>query len=486
MTSTQSYGLALLAGAAAALGLAPFDLWPLGLLGLGSLIWLVSVAPRPGWVAWAGGSGYFAVALHWIVEPFLVDAATHGWMAPFALILLASGLALFWALSGWLAGRFFRYRALSFAVLLTGAEILRGHVFTGFPWAMPAYIWADTPLRQAVAWTGSYGLSFVTLVALALPFTVGRFRGLGAAFATLGAVFLVGVAQTEKAGETELLGTVRLVQPNVPQHEKWHLAKVPDHIDRLLALSSDVGEAGLVIWPESAVAYPLDLAGPILGKAFDAAGVPVLLGLNRRENGGEVWHNSLAVVGQGGEVTETYDKVHLVPFGEYIPFRIELLRAMAASSGFGFTPGDAVRLIDTPLGRALPLICYEGIFPGHMFKAGARPDYLLQITNDAWFGTFSGPFQHLDQMRFRAAEQGLPAVRAANTGISAAIDHLGRVTAHLDLGQSGKLDQAVYAGRSTIYAKTGDWPTIVLVLVTLSALFHWKSRNTIARPNRSS
>lgn len=472
--------MAISAGVAAALGHAPFGLWPVAVVGFAGLIWIVSHAPRPGLVAWAGGSAYFAVALHWIVEPFMVDVATHGWMAPFALILLAAGLALFWGLSGWVAGRFFVHRAFAFAVLLAGTEVIRGHIFTGFPWAMPAYIWAETPLRQAVAWTGSYGLSLVTLVTLALPFTIGRVSGTVVAVAIFGSVYAAGAARIDEIGETELLGMVRLVQPNVPQDEKWDIAKVPVHIQRLLDLSKDA-ETDLVVWPESAVAYPLDRAGPILTQASEAAKTSVLLGLNRRENNGETWHNSLVLLDETGAATATYDKVHLVPFGEYIPFRIEFLRAMAASAGFGFTPGDSVRLIDTPLGKALPLICYEGIFPGHLFKAGARPDYLLQITNDAWFGTFSGPFQHLDQMRFRAAEQGLPALRAANTGISAAIDHLGRVYARLELGEAGFIDQPVYVGRPTLYSETGDWPAFVLILVTLSALFIAKARNTIAR-----
>lgn len=472
-------------GALAALGHAPFGLWPVGLAGFFGLIWLVTASPRPGWASFAGGVGYFAVALHWIVEPFLVDIATHGWMAPFALILLAAGLALFWALAGWLAGRYFIHqRGLAFALLLAGAELTRGHILTGFPWALPAYIWADTPVRMAVGWTGSYGLTLIMLVALALPFAMGRIAGALWGAAVLAVLFGVGAMRATPEGATALLGQVRLVQPNVPQREKWDFEKVPQHLGRLIDLSRDSG-ADLVIWPESAVAYPLDQAGNILQAASEAARVPIALGLNRRESDA-VWHNSLVVLGQGAQLSETYDKVHLVPFGEYIPFRINFLRVMAGSSGFGFTPGSAVRLIDTPLGQALPLICYEGIFPGHLFRAGARPDYLLQITNDAWFGNFSGPFQHLDQMRFRAAEQGLPLVRAANTGVSAVIDPLGRVSASLGLNEAGVVDQPVHAGQRTLYSFTGDLPAFALVLISLSALFRLNMRNTIASTLRSS
>ena len=479
MSAKKRFGLGVVFGALAALGHAPFGLWPVALAGFLGLFWLVAASNRPGWAAYAVGIGYFAVVLHWIVEPFLVDAATHGWMAPFALGLCAAGFALFWGLAGWLAGRVFRdQRILAFAILLVGAELLRGHILTGFPWALPAYIWADTPMRMVVAWTGSYGLSFVMLVSLALPFAIGRIAGTLWGAAILGVTFALGAMRAAPVEDTPTLGQVRLVQPNIPQREKWDFEKVPEHLQRLIDLSRDT-EAELVIWPESSVAYHLDQAEPVLQAASNAAGVPIIAGLNRRADK-DVWHNSLAVVGSDGNVVETYDKVHLVPFGEYIPFRIDFLRAMAASSGFGFTPGDSVRLIETPLGGALPLICYEGIFPGHLFKADARPDYLLQITNDAWFGNFSGPFQHLDQMRFRAAEQGLPLVRAANTGVSAVIDRFGRIEVSLELNEAGYLDHSIHGGVRTLYSYTGDWPAIVFVLLSMAALLPRKSRNTVA------
>ena len=510
--------IAVMAGAAAALGHAPFGYWWAALPGFAILISIIAqgrlpfvaerkgfrAAPalrasrhRAGWLAWLGGVGYFGVTMHWIVEPFLVDAPTHGWMAPFALILLAGGLALFWALAAVLAMRLAAgrtTRALALAVALTGAEVIRGHIFTGFPWALPAYIWAETPLRGVVAITGSYGLTLLTLlgVALVTTFRIGV-PGIVAASAFFGSLFFLGHAQLQDA-EARDLGLVRLVQPNVPQSEKWQRDKVPEHLDRLFSLTSAAATDGdiidLVVWPEAAVVYPLDQAGGILAQAARAAGseAEVILGINRRNEENE-WFNALAMVGADGTVQDTFDKVHLVPFGEYIPFRIEFLRAMAASNGFGFTAGEAVRLIDTPLGRALPLICYEGIFPRHLFRAGERPDYILLITNDAWFGTFSGPYQHLDQARFRAVEHGLPVVRVANTGVSTVIDRFGSIdpAASLGLGQTGHLDRRVVTSTTpTLYARTGDWPTIVLVLVTLSALGFAKRRNAIANGGAAS
>ena len=473
---------ALPAGALAALGHAPLGLWPVSLAGFAWLALVVSRSERPVSAGWLGGLGYFATALHWIVQPFLIDAARHGWMAPFALILLAGGLALLWAAAAWVAART-RPRALGWVAALSLAELARGYILTGFPWALPAYIWADTPLRLASAWVGPFGLTALTLLATALPAATRRpLSGTALGAIVLAAAFAAGWTRLDLAPDPR--GTVRIVQPNAPQDEKWDPDRASIYVDRAIRLSGEEGAPDLIVWPESAIPWPLDMAGPILEAAADAAGQASLVtGINRRTPDG-LWFNSLVLLDGGGELDDTYDKVHLVPFGEYIPLRIDLLRSMAGFSGFGFTPGEAVRLVDTPLGTALPLICYEAIFPRHGADAG-RPDYLLQITNDAWFGTFSGPYQHLDQARFRAAEQGLPLIRAANTGVSAVIDATGHVTASLPLGADGHLDAAMPQPLPpTIYARTGDLPSGVILLLTLVVLIVAGRRNAIA--NRAS
>ncbi len=490
MTGKKTYLLAAFCGAFAAFGHAPFGHWWLALIEFAALIWLTAHAARPGWLAWAAGVGYFGASMHWIVEPFLVDIETHGWMAPGALILLAGGLALFWALAGWLAARLTtgpRSRAFAFAVLLTAAEMVRGHIFTGFPWALPAYVWTETPLLGIASLAGAYGLTFLTLMTAALPSVFPNVKaGTILALVALAGLWLTGQALLEP-GEGRALGTVRLVQPNVPQHEKWQRDRVPEHLDRLMTLTGEPSDTppDLVVWPEAAVVYPLDQAGVILAQAARAANGEVVLGINRRAPD-DGWHNSMVVVSLEGTVTDAYDKVHLVPFGEYIPFKIEFLRAMAASSGFGFSKGEEVHLIDTALGRALPLICYEGIFPGQIFRAGTRPDYLLLITNDAWFGTFSGPYQHLDQARFRAVEHRLPVVRVANTGVSTVIGTNGQIGRRLNLGTTGHLDLPVETSdRPTLYSRTGDWPLIGLLIVLITALTLARSRNSVAKPDAS-
>ncbi|MEO1537206.1 MAG: apolipoprotein N-acyltransferase [Pseudomonadota bacterium] len=488
--------VAVLGGLAAALGHAPFHLWYVALAGLIALFWAVGQAASGGQAfrrAWFGGAAYFAVSLHWIVEPFLVDAAIHGWMAPGALILMAGGLALFWAVAGWAAQRLAgpaSMTALAFAVTLTLAEFARGHLFTGFPWAMPGYIWAETPVLATAAFTGSYGLTFVTLLCASLGAAARHSlaSGLGAAL-LVALLFGAGALRLSDTTATPELGRVALVHPNIPQNEKWNREKVPGHIDHLLDLTrsavANIAPPDLIVWPEVAVVYPLDVAGPVLEAASAAAGnTPIITGINRRD--GENWYNTITEIGEGGAIGTVYDKVHLVPFGEYIPFKLGFLRAMAATTSNGFSSGEAVRLIETPIGRALPLICYEGIFPAHIFKVDARADYLLLVTNDAWFGTFAGPYQHLDQARFRAAEQGLPVVRVANAGVSTVIDRFGRFESRLDLGEAGSRNFVVRAGQPTLYARTGDLPALALLILLSIGLLWSKGRNAIANSSASS
>lgn len=474
-----------LGGLAAALGHAPFAFWPVGFVGFAAVFWAVARSARPARAAWIAGTAYFGITLHWIVEPFLVDAARHGWMAPFALVLLAGGLALFWAAAGGLSRRMWGPRALTFALALTAAEVLRGHVFTGFPWVLPAYIWADTPLRLSVAFIGSYGLTFLTLFAAAMPFVARERLGLvgGApALTLLGLAALQGLGPGYPEDENDHLGMVRIIQPNIPQADKWDRDKIPANFQRKLDLSRSDGPApDLVIWPEAALVYPLDVAGPALEQIGEAAGAPFITGINRRAEGD--WYNSLVAANASGRVTETFDKVHLVPFGEYIPFGLPFLRQMAGTSSNGFAAGDGVRLIDTALGRALPLICYEGIFPGHAFKAGARADYILILTNDAWFGTFAGPQQHLDIARFRAAEHRLAVVRVANKGVSTVIDPYGNLEGPLAADQPGATNAIVrQSPGTTLYARTGDRPLFVLLILAILSALVAARRKPVAHP----
>jgi apolipoprotein N-acyltransferase len=464
-------------GVAAAFGQAPWSLWPVAFLGYAGGIALVAGAARPALVAWVMGAAHFAVALHWITEPFLVDPERHGWMAPFALCLMAGGLALFWGAAGWVAGRL-RPRAFAFALALAGAEAARGVVLTGFPWALPGHVWIGHAPMQVAAIGGANLLTLATLVIAALPVAPG-WRGALLGAAGLAALWGGGAWLGASPPPAPPGPVVRVVQPNAAQHLKWDPVWADLFLERQLAATGAEPRPDLIVWPETAVEFLLNRPGDGLDRiAAAAAGVPVAFGVQRTEG----WraYNSLALTGTNGRVVAVYDKHQRVPFGEYVPggdllFRLFGIGAFAAQEGQGYSAGPGPRVLDMPgVGRAIPLICYEAVFPGLIRGAGARPDFLLHLTNDAWFGQRSGPFQHLALARLRAVEFGLPVVRSANTGVSAVIDAQGRIVASLPLGTHGHADAPLPAALSpTPYARVGDWPfLLLLVLASVALLRH--------------
>ncbi len=473
-------------GIVSASGQAPFDLWPVALIALAGFAWVFDHATstkQAAWIGWAAGTGYFAGALHWIVEPFLVDVARHGWMAPFAVVFLAGGLALFWGLALGVAHRMAPtgpMRLTMFVAALSGAEILRGLVMTGFPWASVGHVLIDSAFIHIAAWGGPNALTVLTLAfAAALSCVPARPMRAGVPLAVVGAGLIV----TAPAFATRVPPTpadapvLRLMQPNASQHEKWDPRLIPMFLDRMLAFSAQQPTADVVIWPETSVPSILDRADTLLNIiAQQAGGAISVVGIERRDDNG--YYNSLVVVGPDGTAGDVYDKHHLVPFGEYLPLGALLSRlglAPMVNRFGGFTAGSGPELVNLgDAGRALPLICYEAVFARDVAAAPERPDLLLQITNDAWFGTFSGPFQHLAQARLRAVEQGLPMVRVANTGVSAVIAADGEILGSIPLGQAGYLDlPKPPAAAQTLYARSGDWPIWLLVIAMfVVALVH--------------
>jgi len=269
---------------------------------------------------------------------------------------------------------------------------------------------------------------------------------------------------------------VRLVQPNAPQHEKFDPDKARIFVERSLRYTGAGARPDLVLWPETSVPGFTDQLTQVLQLAGSAGrGAPVIVGALRFEN--NTIYNSMVVLNPAGDITQTYDKHHIVPFGEYIPLRPLLakmgLRYFADMFGQGMGRGKGAHTLDLgPLGLALPLICYEGVFAHDVNAAPMRADFMMLGTNDAWFGNFAGPKQHLAQAQMRAIEQGLPMIRAANTGISAVIDPLGRITDSLALNEAGYIDALLPAPNSaTFYSRMGDMPIIgILVLVAFLTL----------------
>ncbi|AUH62963.1 apolipoprotein N-acyltransferase [Paracoccus zhejiangensis] len=474
-------------GLVAALGLDPFGLWGATVLALAVLLWRLARIPDPRAAfgqALAAGMGWFGLSLSWIIEPFLVEPEVYGWMAPFALILMALGGGLFWAVPVWIAHRIgsgWRLRVLGIAAALVLSDWLRGWIFTGLPWALTGHVWIDTPVAQLAAGLGASGLSALTLIAAALPALLWRpADNRAAGFAPgailtvllIGAVWAGGLARLARPLPEDRPFTLRLVQPNAEQALKWDPDWARVFYQRLIDLSATPGPRDLVIWPETAVNFLLEDATPVLPDLARAADAPLILGIQRSE--GSRYYNSLVTLDRAGAVTGLYDKFHLVPFGEYIPWGDQLaevgISAFAAQQGNGYSPGPGPMVMAAgELPPFQPLICYEAIFPQHLRGLPERPGWLLQITNDSWFGQFSGPYQHLAQARLRAVQSGLPLIRVANTGVSAVIDARGGLRQTLGLGEMGVIDAPLPGDLpETIWMRWGDGPVVALMLALLA------------------
>ncbi|WP_246423283.1 apolipoprotein N-acyltransferase [Sulfitobacter undariae] len=481
MSARKRWLILLVLGALAAMGQAPFDLPLVMIVAMAAAVVVFNATASTSRTAaacgFAFGFGYFAVALHWIVSPFLVDAATYGWMAPFAVMFMAAGGAVFWSIGFWAARRL-SSGGWALVPCWAGVEVLRAYILTGFPWASPAQAMVNVLPGQSLALIGPHGLNLLIFaVVVGLAGLSGR--GWGMRIAALVPVVLL-MFIPPMNGKAPLSDTVlRLVQPNAAQKDKWNPDMIRVFYERQLAFTAarpeTKKEPDAVIWPETAIPWNLNDSGVVLEEISAAAGgVPVVLGAQRRD--GLRYFNALALLGSQGQVLQTYDKHHLVPFGEYMPLGDLAARfgiyGMASQNGAGFTAGPGAQLMDLgPVGRALPLICYEAVFPDDVNAAPTRPDFIIHATNDAWFGPFAGPQQHLAQARMRAIEQGLPVARAANTGISAMIDPYGRVLDRIGMGQAGYLDAALPLPLApTLYSRTGDVPAVVLLVLLLGAL----------------
>ncbi|MFT6450925.1 MAG: apolipoprotein N-acyltransferase [Halocynthiibacter sp.] len=484
-------GLGLGAGILAAAGQAPLGIWPLALLGFLAAFALFARAETPHRAAfqiWAFGLGYFCASLFWLVEPFLVDVAKHGWMAPFALLGMAGGLALLWGIAAYFAKKSKAY-IFALAVALACAELIRAYLFTGFPWALIGYSWGNAPPSQIAAFIGPHGLVLATLLLVAFTYLAvtkrtARFAASAVILAAL--LFGSGAVMLSAPMPDDTDQTVRLIQPNAPQSKKWSREHAPIFFKRALDLTAAPATGprpDIIIWPETSVPLWLDEADEAIKEMAQAGqGAQIIFGINSYAEPDAF--NTLIAANSAGEITAQYRKHHLVPFGEYIPLRDQLIKLLPflgqSMTGWGFAPGEGPILIDLgKAGRALPLICYEAIFPQDM-RGTERADWLLQITNDAWFGRIAGPQQHLAQARMRAIEQGLPMVRAANTGISAVIDARGRLRASLPLNEAGKLDARLPGAlNATPYARTGDWPIAALIALLSIGLITRARRESV-------
>lgn len=503
--------IAVMAGAVSALAMPPFDIFPVLFVTMPILVWLVdgTTAPvdagffRRLWpaarIGWLFGFGYFLAGLWWLGMAFLVDGDEFIWLLPVAVLVLPAGLALFWGFGAAVARIFWadgwrRIVALSAGLAL--AEWLRGTIFTGFPWNTIGYAAMPNPLMmQSASVLGLYGITPLALLVFSSPgiFAASssvrprRMRALFVVVLTLVVAHLGFGAWRLSTATNEMVDNVklRIIQPGIKQAEKWQEGKEMEIFNRYITLSAQTNSSTTkaldgvthLIWPESA--FPFLLTRNRAAIASIAALLPqnttLITGAMRAEaavpgSTEGFTFNSLYVINGDGEIIGAQDKVHLVPFGEYLPFQSQMeslgLRQLTRLRG-GFSAGHQRRHI--PLEDApafLPLVCYEIIFPGQVRGAGEEPGWIINVTNDAWYGNTPGPYQHLRQARIRAVEEGLPLIRAANSGISMISDSFGRIIRIIPLGEIGLIDGPLPKSvNRTMFLNMGNLPYWLILFI---------------------
>ncbi len=516
--------MAAAAGAVSILAMPPFHLWPLLFVTLPTLFWQIEGMAHPhgevrgkglDWsgirqaaaVGWWFGFGFHVTGLYWLREAFMVTGGGLALLWPLGVVGLPAYLALFYGLAAGAASVVPgppSARIMALALALTATEYLRGHLFTGFPWnVLGTSLTYPLSLMQSVSVLGVYGLTLLAVLVFVAPAAMLasaaqrhrvrlRLGALALGVGPLALLAVFGAIRLSAPPPPFVDGVkVRLVQPSIPQRQKWQPQRQGEFVQRHLMLSKrspdgnadDNGGITHVIWPEAAMPF-LPLERPQVLAAIGQnmqPGTFLLAGILRRErtaDGAIKVYNSLFGFDASGQPVAGYDKTHLVPFGEYLPFQATLeaigLQSLTRQRG-GFAVGALPRPVMRVPGLPIfgPLICYEAVFASTIIQTGPRPTALINVTNDGWFGESTGPYQHYHQARLRAVEQGLPLLRVANNGISAAIDPYGRELQRLQLNAVGVIDSRLpEALPPPPYAQFGDFIPFIcwLIVFMLTAI----------------
>lgn len=499
------YSLLALLGVLATFALPPYFIFPLLIISFSLFPLLLQTAKnikQSFWTGWWFGFGHFISGLYWIANSLLVDAERFAWMIPFAISLIPAALAIYiglvsvftYLLSKYVSG----WRLVCiFSCIWVAAEMIRTKLFTGFPWNLTGYSWNFSDIMiQIASVSGVYGLSLLAVITASMPaiiITSERKKTIlpfAILVVTLSSIFAFGflrLLQTE--AETKHL-TVRIVQPNIAQTLKWSPEHEQENLSKLIKLTEEPPKntniPELIIWPEAGVVRPLNedsslrkaLANIIPEKSL------LLTGSVRIERGKDesykIW-NSAQLLDHYGNIVANYDKHHLVPFGEFVPFRTIfpfINKITPGSTDFSSGPGPLSISANSVIPAISPLICYEDIFPSEVADKNNPPAIMANLTNDGWFGDSSGPHQHFEMSRIRAVEEGIPLLRSANTGVSGVINNKGVVVNKLGINKSGIIDETISyetsIGPRTLYASYGNIIPIILIsllaIITLSPI----------------
>lgn len=483
----RTYLFLCLAGAISAVGFAPWNLWLINIVALAFLcrFFMTGITPRQGLAGgFSFGFGQGAVSMSWLINALMIDSGQFLVFAPLVPIGMGILFGVFFALPACIAAlaQTNVKKVIAFAGALGFFEWMRSWFLTGFPWNLTGSVFMEQDaLLQSAAVVGVYGLSvWAALIAGAIAL-LPQIKPLIAVLTITAILETAGAVRLWNADETKVWGVnLRLVQPNIEQSLKWDPQKADEHFSTLIRLSKENNELVThVIWPESAVDFPVNTAHGERVRAMAAVrqgGVLIMGGLKIKQTKPLQVANSVFVLNDLGDITADYDKSHLVPFGEYVPFATWMPMRKIVPIGPDFAQGNGVRTVRVE--KAPPagmLVCYEIIFSGAVTDRVHRPAWLINVTNDAWYGQSAGPYQHFAMARLRAVEEGLPVVRVANSGISAVIDPYGRASQKLALGTQGVLDSPLpTALPPTFYAQTGPTPVVLICLVLI--LFSLKKR----------
>ena len=492
LTGWRRWLAAWLFGLASVLAFPPVGWVPALFVALPALVWQIdgTATRRAAFaVGWWFGLGHFMAGTYWISNSLLVEADRFAWLIPPTLVGVSAYLAVYpalacacarWAAPGW-------PRVAALAVAWTGFEMLRGVALTGFPWNPVGSVWTGIPaMMQPAAAVGVYGLGLATVALAAAPalLAAGRRSAVAAAIGVPLALVLVwggGAIRLERAEPAIHPGVrIGIVQPAIPQHEKVRAALRARHFARHLAMTRTAADGGAThfVWPETAIGFALARmpgAAEAIARVVPEGGSVIAGSLRvtpRGERPRRVWNSLVAIDGAARRIA-VYDKARLVPFGEYVPLRSILAFTQMTGGRLDFSRGPGRRTLAVPgLPPFSPLICYEIIFPGRVVDPDRRPGWMLNVTNDGWFGDSAGPYQHLAAAQMRAVEEGLPVLRAANSGISAVIDPYGRAIERLALGRRGVLEAALPMAleEPTAFARFGHAPVLAVIALAAAGL----------------
>ncbi|MGI4851622.1 MAG: apolipoprotein N-acyltransferase [Janthinobacterium lividum] len=486
----RAKALAYVYGLVAALALAPLYIFPCLIISFSGLLLLTQHTRfrQSFWLGWWFGFGYFTAGLYWIAFAMGVDLARFAWMIPFSVFGLPAFLSFFIApVLGLLQVSNLKGldRLILFAALWAIFEWLRGHLLTGFPWNLISYCCIDyLYVAQSFALFGAYGVSFLTILWSGAFFLWPRYKTIASVYTTFILIVMYGGLTMEGTPEDNVTPFVlRIVQPSIPQKLKSSSQHAEQNLEKIIDLTNTPAQGpapDVYLWPESATSFLLANDNARRHKLMHLLNSqrPLLTGVTRilRTEKIKLWNSLIAINPQGG-IMAHYDKSHLVPFGEYLPLRSILSSFVQkiTPGSVDYSPGLGLKTLKVSnLPPFSPLICYEVIFPGKVksLHDTIKPEWILNITNDAWYGNTSGPYQHLAIAQARAIEEGLPLIRVGNNGISASIDAYGRLTKTLALNQVGVLDVNLSKPRPnpTLYGRYGDKMFLILLAIAMGIL----------------